>query len=180
MDLWKLFGAGLFASALTVLVVRLLETDAGPRPLQSSQGEVDSSLRDEIASLRKALQSKAPMVLPPISTRSSDDSTVWPPELVEQLQAAMQGGSSGASVGVVARTPKNETLVQEVATSFLQDRRAVVEQYFCWTPVMIYRQFGMPDSAKATKSAETLWGYKSDGRGDLVFRFHNGVVIDVH
>ena len=93
-----------------------------------------------------------------------------------QAQLAATGRSS---VPDAIAIPKN---LAALAGIFPTDAIGVAqlrEHHFCWTPIQVYRTYGLPDASQSDDHGGTVWGYQlADGK-KLYFFFSGGTVLRV-
>ena len=152
-------------------------------------------LRREIRSLARLLESRVAEPLRPatdpgpdpevtvIRERDPAEVAEFLPEILARLTALEtlvreRGITSGELPEAADSIPKNVDKVLEARLLYLGDRQAAERAHFCWTPLRVYRTYGMPDRVHWSGDQHS-WSYRTYNDGSIHFRFKDGVVVDL-
>ena len=73
--------------------------------------------------------------------------------------------------------PRNDAAVASTVARELADDNANLRYHFTWTPAMIYRRYGMPDTTNTSGAQTVTWQYFGPPGGHgIKFIFVRGVV----
>jgi hypothetical protein len=134
---------------------------------------IDTARHESLAPAERTPESKAPLESPPILAALDELKTA-----VAELQAQF-AATGRSSVPDAIAIPKNPAALAGIFPADAIDLAHLREHHFCWTPIQVYRTYGLPDASQSDDHGRTVWGYQlADGK-KLYFIFSGGIVLRV-
>jgi hypothetical protein len=97
---------------------------------------------------------------------------------VAELQAQL-AATGRSSIPDAIAISKDSAALAGIFPADAIDLAHLREHHFCWTPIQVYRTYGLPDASQSDDHGGTVWGYQlADGK-KLYFIFSGGTVLRV-
>ena len=96
-------------------------------------------------------------------------------EAVEQALLRLEARLDDVGVGEEAppsRRPVNDGAVASTVMRYRADSKGTLDHFFMWTPSMVYRTHGKPDSSYTSGAQTVTWEYFATSEGGLGIRFN--------
>jgi hypothetical protein len=97
---------------------------------------------------------------------------------VAELQAQL-AATGRSSVPDAIAVPKNLGALAGIFPVDAIGLAQLREHHFCWTPIQVYRTYGLPDASQSDDHGGTVWGYQLADSKKLYFFFSGGTVLRV-
>jgi ribosomal protein L29 len=158
----------------------LVSVDAMARKLDSVEVAV-ADIKNRLSNRRDVTPGSAERV-PEVNVAQGSQDTVLAAvdglrkELAE-LRLQLTGGPVASDTDV-APVEKNVAALDTARASIDQDRNQSRLHHFGWSPLQVYRRYGLPDLS-GNFSGTQIWGYSLSNDRAIYFLFDNGIVQTV-